>query len=284
MPRLTPPPNFNPRVPRVQLPPNSVDTHVHMFGPVDKYAFAADASYVSEDATAEMYFKIQDTLGLAKVVLVSGGGYGQTYTHLADMLAKYPQRMRGVVRLPENVTSAELRKLDALGVRGARFFGPKRIGPMTPEVIGMISELGWHIQFYPEQDTLLEVADRLLGLNQVVVLDHFAHNSAAGGINSPEFKKLFSMLDTGRVWVKISGPMRITPEEHPYPSVTPIAKALIKHAPDRLVWGSDWPHTNMWGKTMPDDGDLVDLIGEWMPDEATRKKILVDNPAKLYAF
>ncbi len=92
------------------------------------------------------------------------------------------------------------------------------------------------------------------------------------------------MLDTGRVWVKISGPMRITAEEHPYPSVTPIAKALIKRAPDRLVWGSDWPHTLMWERTMPNDGDLIDLIGEWMPDEATRKKILVDNPAKLYSF
>ncbi len=192
MPRITPPPNLNSRIPRVKLPPNSVDAHVHMFGPVDKYAFAPDANYTSEDATTEMYFKVQDTLGLAKVVLVSGGGYGQTYTHLADTLARYPRRMRGVVRLPQDVTIAELRKLDSLGVRGARFFGPQRIGLMTPQIIGMISEFGWHVQFYPEQDTLLEVADRLLGLNKVIVLDHFGHNSASGGTNSPGYKKLLS--------------------------------------------------------------------------------------------
>jgi 2-pyrone-4,6-dicarboxylate lactonase len=131
---------------------------------------------------------------------------------------------------------------------------------------------------------LSEVADQLLEFDCTVVLDHFARIPARGGVDSANFKKLLSMLDTGRVWVKLSGPMRITDEEPPYPSVIPLARALVRHAPERLVWGSDWPHTNMWDRTMPNDGDLVDMIGEWIPDEATRRRILVDNPGRLYGF
>lgn len=284
MPRLTPPPNFNPRKPKLKLPAGAVDCHVHLFGPVDQYPFAPDASYLSGDATAEMYFAIQDQLGLSKAVLVSGGGYGQTYTHLAETLAKYPDRLRGVVRLPPEVTFDELVKLNSLGVKGARFFGPRRMASMTPALVEMVTAVGWHIQFYPEFDTLSQVADELMALDTTVVLDHFAHNAAVGDLNSANNRKLFEMLDSGRVWAKLSGPMRVSPERQPYPSVTPLAKELIKRWPDRLVWGSDWPHTNMWDLPMPDDGDLIDLIGDWMPDESTMLKILVENPKTLYGF
>jgi hypothetical protein len=135
-----------------------------MFGPRSKYPFGPDAHYISEDATAEMYFAIQARLGLSKAVLVSGGGYGQTYTHLADTLRQYPDRLRGVVRLPPAVTMAEIVELDRIGVKAARFFGPDRLTGMTPDLLAMTSEVGWHIQFYVERrDTLAEVADVLLG-------------------------------------------------------------------------------------------------------------------------
>lgn len=283
-PRLTPPPKIPPRKPALLLPAGSVDTHLHMFGPVDRYAFAGNAPYVSGDATDEMYFGVQEVLGLSKAVLVSGGGYGQSFDHLLDMLRRHPGRLRGVVRLPVGASRDDVAALHAAGVRGVRFFGPSRMAAMTPELLDLTAEAGWHVQFYPEADTLPQVADTLLALRRVVVLDHFAHNSAQDGVDSAANRKLFEMLDTGRVWLKISGPMRVSPQEHPYPAVTPVARALIRHAPERILWGTDWPHTNLWDKTMPDDGDLVDLLSDWMPDAATLERVLVTNPTALYDF
>jgi predicted TIM-barrel fold metal-dependent hydrolase len=255
-----------------------------MFGPADRYPFAPDAQYVSGDATDEMYFRAQEILGLSRAVLVSGGAYGQTFDHLLDMLRRHPHRLRGVVRLPASATRDEIARLHAAGVRGARFFGPGRIAAMTPDLLQSIDEVGWHVQFYPDRDGLLHVADRLLSLNRVVVLDHFAHNDATAGVDSAANRKLFEMLDTGRVWVKLSAPMRITPEAHPYPAVAEVARALVRRAPERLVWGTDWPHTLMWDQPMPDDGDLVDLLHDWIPDAPTLERILVTNPAALYGF
>lgn len=255
-----------------------------MFGPADKYPFAPDAQYISSDATDEMYFGVQDILGLSKAVLVSGGAYGQTFDHLLDMLRRNPHRLRGVVRLPVSATREDIAQLHAAGVRAARFFGPGRLGAMTPELLELIDEVGWHVQFYPDFDSLLHVADELLSLNRVVVLDHFAHNNAMDGVDSAANRRLFEMLDTGRVWVKMSAPMRITSQAHPYPAVTAVARALVRHAPERLVWGTDWPHTLMWDKPMADDGDLVDLLADWIPDAPTLERILVANPSTLYGF
>lgn len=128
------------------------------------------------------------------------------------------------------------------------------------------------------------MAPKLMALPNTIVLDHFASIPAVGGTGQPAFKRLLQMLDTGRVWVKLSGPMRCTEKEPPYEDLTPIARALVAHAPDRLVWGSDWPHVNMAGRTMPNDGDLLDQLAEWIPDEKHRNKVLVDNPARLYGF
>ncbi|WP_233154857.1 amidohydrolase family protein [Candidimonas nitroreducens] len=283
MPKLTPPPDWHPRTPRLKLPQGSVDCHLHMFGPISKYAFAPDASYVSGDATADMYFKVQDTLGLSRAVLVSGGGYGQTFEHLADTLAAHPDRLRGIVRLPRGVTDKDLARLDKLGVKGIRIFS-RNIDDLTPELLARISNFGWHVQFYSKPDQLLDHADFLERLDHTVVLDHFAHSSAHAGLESPLHKALLRLLDTGRFWVKISGPMRITNEEPPYPSVIPVARSLIAHAPERLVWGSDWPHTNMWDRTMPNDAVLIDMLAEWVSDESTLNRILVQNPSELYGF
>jgi predicted TIM-barrel fold metal-dependent hydrolase len=146
----------------------------------------------------------------------------------------------------------------------------------------MIGEFGWHVQFYPGPDDLIEKSSALLQLPTPVVLDHFACIPSENGTTQPAFSALLKMLDTGRVWVKLSGPMRCTAGDFPYAAVTPIARALVAHAPERLLWGSDWPHVNMNGRQMPNDGDLVDLIGEWIDDEATLRRILVDNPRQVY--
>ena len=288
-PPLTPPPNPKPRAPMLRAPAGAIDTHIHLFGPASKYPFDPGSRYVSNDMLPATNIALQDKLGLSMAIVISGGGYGLSYRHLADVLAQpaNTKRFRGVALLPPQTTEAEIATLDALGVRGARFVSPGH-GAHLPHLansaalIRRIVAAGWHIQYYPHGLDLPEHRDQLLSLGCDIVLDHFAHIPAADGPNQRAFRCLLDMLSTGKVWVKLSGPMRITPEEPPYPSVTPLARALVRHAPERLLWGSDWPHVNMFNRTMPNDGDLLDRLLDWAPDEATQRKILVDNPRKLY--
>ena len=284
-PPLTQPPDPNTKTPRLKCPKGAVDCHIHLFGPASKYPFNPGSKYISADALPETNLKMQDILGLSTAIIVSGGGYGADYTHLVHVLERFPDRFRGVALLPEIVTAEEIQRLDRLGVRGARFVSPRHGGNLpqiSPRIASICAEAGWPIHAYPYGTEILDISDQLLALPNRIVLDHFAHIPAAGGVDQPAVKRLFEMLDTGRVWVKLSGPMRCTLEEPPYPSMTPIARALVAHAPERLLWGSDWPHVNMNNRTMPNDGDLLDLLLEWAPDEGVRDRILRDNPKEVY--
>lgn len=284
-PPLTQPPDPHPRRPATACPAGAIDCHIHLFGPASRHPFHPDSKYTSLDALPETHMALQDTLGLAGAVVVSGAGYGMNTTHLTEVLSAHPGRFKGIALLPEDVTHAELARLDALGVRGARFVSPGHRGALprlSPTVAARIAEFGWHVQFYPSGDDLLDFADDLLRLPTPVVLDHFAAIPAAGGTDQPAFKRLLSLLETGRVWVKLSGPMRCCEGDYPYAAVTPLARALVAAAPERLVWGTDWPHVNMNGRGMPNDGDLFDLLAQWVPDAAVRRRILVDNPRALY--
>jgi 2-pyrone-4,6-dicarboxylate lactonase len=168
-----------------------------------------------------------------------------------------------------------------------RFMSTSRGGALptiSKKLAARAAEHGWHVQFYEHAGDITALADRLLALPNTIVLDHFASIAAERGVDQPGVKTVLKMLDTGRVLVKLSGPMRCMPGDFPYAAVTPIARALVAHAPERLVWGTDWPHVNMDGRRIPNDGDLVDLIPEWITDEATRRRILVDNPCALYGF
>lgn len=284
-PPFTQPPDPNPRRPRTPCPPGAIDCHIHLFGPATRYRFHPESKYSSHDALPEHYFALQDALGLAGAVVVSGAGYGMNYTHLEEMLTAHPGRLKGVALLPEDVAPSELRRLDAIGVRGVRFVSPAHRGALprlSPAIARLAADVGWHVQFYPGADDLVQFADALLALPNDIVLDHFASVPAAGGVDQPAFQTLLRLLDTGRVWVKLSGPMRCTPGDPPYAEVTPLARALVAACPERLLWGTDWPHVNMNGRQMPNDGDLFDLLAEWVPDAATRARILVDNPRALY--
>lgn len=281
------PPDPNPKKPRLALPPGACDCHIHLFGPATKFHFDPDSRYESRDQLAETNIALQDRLGLSRAVVVSGGAYGRNYGVLADALTRFPDRFRGVALMPEETTHAEFDRLTRLGVRGLRFISAARgmkLPTISPAVAARAAEHGWHVQFYPQGTDIVEHADRLLALPNTIVLDHFASVPAAGGVDQPAFKSVLRLLDTGRVWLKLSGPMRVTRQEYPYAEVTPLARALVAHAPERLVWGTDWPHVNMNDRLMPNDGDLVDLMAEWIPDAATRRRILVDNPGTLYGF
>jgi 2-pyrone-4,6-dicarboxylate lactonase len=287
MPILTQGPDPHPKTPRLKCPPGACDSHIHLFGPAGKYPFAPDSPYTSRDALPEASIALQDRLGLSAAVIVSPGGYGRNSQLLADTLARFPDRFRGIALMPDDAPAAEFAKLTRLGVRGLRMMSAKRgahVPNFSRDVATRAAEHGWHVQFYPHDTDIIDYADKLLSLPNVIVLDHFASVPAAGGVDQPAFRAVLKMLDTGRVWVKLSGPMRCTSQNYPYPSVTPLARALVRQAPERLVWGTDWPHVNLDGREMPNDGDLVDLLAEWVPDEATRQRILVDNPRTLYGF
>ncbi len=287
MPILTQAPDPNPRTPKFRCPPGTIDSHIHLFGPASEYPFDPSTYYTSRDQTAEMHGTLLQVLGISRAVVVSGGGYGRNPRHLCDTLARYPDRYRGVALVPDDIAPAEIARMNKLGVRGIRFMSASRGGVLptiSERVAARVNEHGWHVQFYPHGADIDDFAAQLLALPNTIVLDHFASIPAERGVDQPAMRTLLRMLDTGRVWIKLSGPMRCMPGDFPYAALTPIARALVAHRPDRLVWGSDWPHVNMDGRGMPNDGDLVDMIPEWIPDEATRRAILVDNPCRLYGF
>jgi predicted TIM-barrel fold metal-dependent hydrolase len=287
MPILTQAPDPHPKTPKLRAPPGACDSHIHLFGPAAKYPFAPDSPYTSREALPETFFDLQNTLGLSRAVIVSPGGYGRNYRMLADTLERFPDRFRGIALMPDGASASEFARLTELGVRGLRQMSAKR-GSHVPnyslEAAAQAAEHGWHVQFYPHGNDIIDYADKLLALPNTIVLDHFASIPAARGVDQPAVKTVFKMLDTGRVWMKLSAPMRCTMQNVPYPDVTPLAHAFVRHAPERMVWGSDWPHVNLDGREMPNDGDLLDLLLEWVPDQATRNRILVDNACALYGF
>jgi 2-pyrone-4,6-dicarboxylate lactonase len=287
MPILTQAPDPHPKTPKLRAPPGACDSHIHLFGPAAKYPFAPDSPYTSREALPETFFDLQNTLGLSRAVIVSPGGYGRNYRMLADTLERFPDRFRGIALMPDGASASEFARLTELGVRGLRQMSAKRgshVPNYSPEAAAQAAEHGWHVQFYPHGNDIIDYADKLLALPNTIVLDHFASIPAARGVDQPAVKTVFKMLDTGRVWMKLSAPMRCTMQNVPYPDVTPLAHAFVRHAPERMVWGSDWPHVNLDGREMPNDGDLLDLLLEWVPDQATRNRILVDNACALYGF
>lgn len=284
---LANPPDPNPKKPKLALPLGSCDCHIHLFGPAAKFPVDADSKYESRDQLPETNIALQERVGLSRAVVVSGGAYGRNYAVLEEALRRFPDRFRGVALMPDDTTPEEYARLTKLGVRGLRFISQARgmkLPPINETVAARAHEQGWHVQFYPFGADIVDHADRLLALPNDIVLDHFASIPAAGGVDQPAMKAVLRMLDTGKTWVKLSGPMRCTRNEYPYADVTPLARALVAHAPERLVFGTDWPHVNMNDRQMPNDGDLIDLIAEWIPDAATRKRILVDNACALYGF
>jgi predicted TIM-barrel fold metal-dependent hydrolase len=284
-----PPPDPDPREPRVPVPDASWDCHIHLFGPARDWPFDKHSPYVSDDALPEDYLRLQQVLGLRRAVVVSAGGYGRDYRHLRSVLERFGAHFRGVILPPANLRAAEIVPLQRLGVRGIRMFaGPaghewSHLPQIEPHLGRLVHDAGWHVQYQSLVRGHLEsVADELLALPNHLVLDHFGAFDPRLGLAQPAFTTILRMLDTGRVWLKLSGPMRCSDGDFPYDEMLPFAQALVRHAPERLVWGSDWPHVQLNGRDMPNDGDLIDLLARWVPDAATRHRILVLNPLQLY--
>jgi 2-pyrone-4,6-dicarboxylate lactonase len=281
------PPDPHPRAPRHPTPPGAVDAHLHLFGPAQRYPFAAETKYVTPDALAESCIEMHRAIDISHGVIVSGGAYGTDSPHLLDMLAAHPGHFRGVTVPPPDLPAAQIEHMTALGVRGVRFVSdarPAHLPRILPALSAKVAEHGWHVQFYAHGSDIVDYADALLALPNDIVLDHFGAIPAEQGVDQPAFKTMLRMLETGRVWVKLSGPLYCSRLEYPYADLQPFARMLVEHAPERLVWGTDWPHLHLHGRAMPNDGALLDLLSDWVPDEKTRHAVLVDNPSRLYGF
>lgn len=279
--------------PKVPLPAGACDTHAHVFGPAARFPFAADRSYTPPDAPLAQYLAMLDTLGFARGVLVQGSAHGGDNSAMLDALARHPERLRGVAVADADVPPAELRRWHALGVRGLRFNHFFRDGTLhyrggvrlqaAHALAPVMRELGWHLQLWIDVKDLPETIRTLAALGLPVVIDHMGRSDASAGTATAGFASLLRLLGAGGCWVKLSGAHRISRQPPDYPDAQPFHAALVAENPERLLWGGDWPHPRMEGE-MPDVGHLVDLFQAWTPNAAVRRRVLVDNPARLYGF
>lgn len=270
--------------PNLEFPVGSVDCHMHLFD--DRIPAVPGAKLRPANASLEDYRQLQRRMGLTSMVIVQPSTYGFDNQVMMDGLISSEGAARGVAVIQPTVSDAELQAMHTAGVRGIRVnlsFGGARIEDME-RMSARVNELGWHVQFVSPGSFLPELEARFRRLPSPLVIDHMGEISQPGGITSEPFKVLERLLDTDHVWVKLSGAYISSAIGAPgFADVGKIAKALVAQRPDRLVWGSDWPHVTASG-TKPDDAQLADLLLAWAPSEAVRNQILRDNACRLYDF
>jgi 2-pyrone-4,6-dicarboxylate lactonase len=285
------PPDRNPRKPRVVLPKGSVDTHVHVFE--KRYPLSPDRGYNPPDSTLADLKHLHATLGVERVVFTQPSVYGTDNSAILDGMnalnQETPNRARCVVAITMDISDDELAALDKAGARGVRLNTDNKGGmPITFDKIGdleaRIKPLGWHIEWlFPGKD-IVELMPVFTKLTVPMSIGHFAYQPATAGTKSPGFQALLELMRRGNTWIKISGANRVSETDlPPYDDVKPLAHALIEAAPERIMWGTDWPHPNKY-LVNPNDGDLVDAFGDWVKDETMRRKIMADTPAAFFRF
>jgi 2-pyrone-4,6-dicarboxylate lactonase len=278
----------SPTKPKFIPPEGAVDAHCHVFGPGDIFPFAPSRKYTPCDASKDQLWATREHLGFSKNVIVQATCHGTDNSALVDALNTSNNTARGVAAVKQDVTDAELQKLDSAGVRGVRFNFVKRLVDALPkdnlvEIANRIKPLGWHIVIYFEAHELSELYDFFTNLPTIVVVDHMGRPDVTKPPNGPEFELFIKLLtEKNNFWSKVTCPERLS-EEGPsgYSDVIPFAKRIVETFPDRVLWGTDWPHPNMKGHT-PDDGHLVDFIPRIANTAELQQKLLVDNPNRLY--
>jgi predicted TIM-barrel fold metal-dependent hydrolase len=280
------PPRATARPPRMRVPALACDCHAHVLGPPSRFPYALDRSYTPPDALPESYLRMLTTLGLERMVVVQASCYGEDNRRTVAAVQELGiERARGVAMVGAGVREDELKALDDAGIRATRFITTARGGPsleQLPEVAAKVAAFGWHVEMYVPTVVWPDILPVVERLPVPVVFDHIGGMMADTSLDDPIMRRILALLESGRCWTKLTG-YRPSVAGHPYADVAPLARHFIDRAPDRCVWGTDWPHTNIEG-TMPDDGDLLDQLGEWTTDAGMRRKILVENPAKLYRF
>ena len=277
-----------PSKPRYVPPADAVDAHCHVFGPGGAFPYAPERKYTPCDAPKERLFALRDFLGFSRNVIVQATCHGHDNRALVDALVHSNDRARGVASVSPGITDAELRALHAAGVRGTRFNFLRRLVDFTPRdvlaaIADRIAPLGWHVVVYFEAQDLPELEDFFTRLPTIVVVDHMGRPDVTKSVDGPEFGRFLRMMDDHpNIWSKVSCPERLSRSGPPgYDDVVPFARRIVERFPDRVLWGTDWPHPNMKGH-MPDDGALVDVVPRIAVGESLQRKLLVDNPMRLY--
>lgn len=270
-------------------PPLACDAHCHVFGPAARFPFAPTRTYTPPDSGIDDFERLQERLGLSRAVFVQASCHGTDNAAMIDAIQRGGGRYAGVAMIDDGFTDHDLRYLHDHRIRGTRFnFVAHLGGPPDLDqfwrLVGRVQPLGWHIVLHLDATDLPRYADLLDAMPVPYVIDHMARVPASAGTDQEPFNVLLQLAaDDERCWVKISGAERLTAGKvAPFDDVIPFARALVAAAPDRVLWGTDWPHPNM--AVMPDEGELLDLLAAYVPDEAARNRILVDNPQRLYDF
>jgi 2-pyrone-4,6-dicarboxylate lactonase len=287
---LCPAADPHPRKPRLALPPKACDAVCHVIGPRHRFAFSAERKYDAPDAPYEALRHLHDVLGFERAALVQATPHGADNSAMVDALQRSEGRYRGVAILEGGEPEAELARLDAAGVCGVRFNFVRMLGGPPPaavfeRIVARVSELGWHIALHVGGDDLLEHEHTLSRLELPVVIEHMGRVDIRQGLEQRSFKRMLALMKEQGFWVKIDMGDRLSLTGPPYADVVPFAQAIVEAAPERVLWGTDWPHPMYQaGKVMPNDGDLVDFFGACVPDAGLRERILVHNAARLYRY
>lgn len=285
------PPDFNPRAPKLRLPARACDCHAHILGPKAKYAYSPARVYTPPDCLLPDYLHMLDRLGVERAVLVQPSVYGTSNTVMLEAMKATGGRFRGVAVVDDDIPEAELKALDTAGVRGVRvnIVDVRNRQPGTLPLDSLralatrVAPLGWHMEFLLHADEFPDLDRAFADFPVQIVLGHLGYMKTDKGLQAPGFQALLRLMKAGRAWVKLTGPFRISSEPLPYRDTVPFAHALLDANPERVIWGTDWPHVMAKG-AMPNDGDLADLLSDWIPDAKLRERVLVRNPAGLYGF
>jgi 2-pyrone-4,6-dicarboxylate lactonase len=284
-----------PSAPRFRVPAGAVDAHCHVFGPGAEFPYAPERKYTPCDASAEELFALRDHLGFDRNIIVQATCHGADNRALVDALHRSGGRARGVATVRRDVTGEELAELHEAGVRGVRFNFVKRLVDAVPAdalgaIVEKIAPLGWHVVIYFEAADLPDLYDFFAAIPTTIVVDHLGRPDVTRDVDGPEFALFLQLMrENANVWSKVtcperlsaSGPPALDGEPEAYVDVVPFARRVVEEFPDRVLWGTDWPHPNLTGH-MPDDGLLVDFIEHIAPTDELQRKLLVDNPMRLY--
>jgi predicted TIM-barrel fold metal-dependent hydrolase len=284
------PPDPNPKTPRFKPPAGTCDTHFHIMGPPEVFPFVASRLYTPPAAPVEHYLKMAKVVGIERGVLVVPAVHGFENAVMHDAIAKAEGRLKGMVRANPNASEADNKALHAQGVRGIRFnLRPRLNGKFDEEeilrVVSRIRNLPWCVCLHIEAELIVKNAELIRRLDMPTIIDHFGQPDPAKNVDQPEFRVVLDLLGEKHIWVKLAAADRWLHEGKQFGDIVKLARALIAKAPDRIIWGTDWPHAYVYeAGGMINDGDLMNMMIDFPPDEATRKKILVDNPARLFGF
>lgn len=286
----TPPgPVAHPRKPRIVLPKGSCDSHCHIFGPVEQFPYAQDSNYTPPEAPLAALESLWELLGFERAVIVQSTVHGADHSAVVDALRRSGGRYRGVALIRPDTPDSEVARLNEEGVRGARLHFMPHLGTIPPSaddvaaVVKKVRQYNWHISLHIAGNGIVDYEDLVRSLPGQVVIDHMARVDLREGLDSAPIQTLKKLLDLGNIWVKLSGTDRLATAPPAMDDSVALARKLAEHAPERVVWGSDYPHPNTHG-FMPDEGDLVDNLAIIAPTDDAMRRLLVDNPTALFDY